>query len=352
MEDPDRFPDGLASVADQAHGLGMRFGLWVEPERVALTTIGQPGLADEAWLAGENGSYGADGSSAQICFGTAAAREWVLNELTALVDRVHPDYIKWDNNYWLNCNRDGHDHGSGDGGFAHVEGLYSVLGELRQRYPDLLIENVSGGGNRLDYGMAAFTDTAWMDDRTAPSTLVRHNLEGLIAAFPPAYLLSFLIDNSAEPMQFGTQVPHITRSRMPGILGLAYHRFIMNGELSEQIAGEIERYKTLRDTIADASGTLLGPQVPNTTEAPDGWDVVQEVADDRTRAIVFAFKADDDDGRLLVRPQNLSSDATYEATSMDSGSLGTASGAQLMRDGIEVVHSGGSRAHVIHLTAR
>ncbi|HMF98161.1 MAG TPA: alpha-galactosidase, partial [Vicinamibacterales bacterium] len=40
--DPDRFPSGLASLTDYAHGLGMKFGLWVEPERVALSTVERP----------------------------------------------------------------------------------------------------------------------------------------------------------------------------------------------------------------------------------------------------------------------------------------------------------------------
>ena len=46
--DPDRFPSGLASLADYAHGVGMKFGLWVEPERVSLATVDKPGLAQEA----------------------------------------------------------------------------------------------------------------------------------------------------------------------------------------------------------------------------------------------------------------------------------------------------------------
>jgi len=73
-----------------------------------------------------------------------------------------------------------------DGNFGHVNALYGLLSALRDRYPDLLIENVSGGGNRLDIGMLRYTDVAWMDDRTAPSVHVRHNIEGLTAVFPPA----------------------------------------------------------------------------------------------------------------------------------------------------------------------
>jgi hypothetical protein len=139
---------------------------------------------------------------------------------------------------------------------------------------------------------------------------------------------------------------------MPGILGLAYHRFLMTGDLSSQMADEIRRYKSVRDTIGRASGTLLGRQVPAADKAPDGWDVVQEVADDRRSALIFAFKANDDDGRLRVPAQNLLPDVTYEATSMDAGSLGRASGTALMMDGIEITHSGGSRAHVVTLIAR
>src|SRR5207237_6367330 len=93
-----------------------------------------------------------------------------------------------------------HSHGSTDGNFAHVHGLYAMLATLRERYPELLIENVSGGGNRLDVGMLRYTDVAWMDDRTAPSVHVRHNIEGLSAVFPPAYLLSFVTDQDAEPL--------------------------------------------------------------------------------------------------------------------------------------------------------
>ena len=48
--------------------------------------------------------------------------------------------------------------------------------------------------------MLRYTDVAWMDDHTAPSVHVRHNLEGLSTVFPPAYLLSFVTDHITEPL--------------------------------------------------------------------------------------------------------------------------------------------------------
>ena len=346
--DPDRFPSGLASLADYAHGVGMKFGVWVEPERVSLSTVGKPGLAQEPWLATRGNDYGS-ALNAQICIAGAAGRKWVMDQLVALIDRVRPDYLKWDNNFWINCDRAGHGHGPADGNMAHVQALYGILDELRRRYPDLLIENVSGGGARLDFGMMAFTDAAWMDDRTSPASHVRHNIEGLTFAFPPAYLLSFLIDADGEPIAGAEDLPLLVRSRAAGILGLTYRTDLMDDDTAELIKQQIAEYKTYRDTIAQANAKLLSAQAPVDSTS---WEVLQEVADDARSALVFGFKGDGQDGRLIVRPRGLLPGATYDVQSLDIGALGASRGDTLMQDGIELVHSGGSRAHVLILKAR
>jgi alpha-galactosidase len=348
VEDSDRFPASLASLSDYAHNLGMQFGIWVEPARVALSTVDKPGGSREAWLAQQGKVYG-HATTAQICLATEAARQWVLGKLVDLITRVRPDYLKWDENFWINCNRDGHGHGADDGPFQHTKALYKILAELRRQFPNLVIENVSGGGNRMDFGMLAYTDVAWMDDRTAPSTHVRHNLEGLAFAFPPAYLLSFLIDGEGEPIASGYDLSLFARSRMPGVLGVTYRSDRVDEATGEMLAQEIQQYKRLRDIIADANGTLLTAQAP----IADGtWDVLQEVTPGGSSAVIFAFKDNDQDGRLLVRPRGLRADAIYDVESLDAGAIGSAEGNALMQDGLEIVHSGTSRAHVLVLTAR
>ncbi len=347
--DPGRFPAGLVGMSDQAHSLGMKFGLWIEPERIALSTIHTPGLAQEPWLASEGGSYGTDGRTAQLCLASAQARKWVVNKIVNLIETLHPDYLKWDNNFWINCDRAGHGHGPNDGNYSHVLGLYQVLDEIRMRYPDLLIENVAGGGNRLDYGLLAYTDSAWMDDSTSPSEHVRHNLEGLSYAFPPAYLLSFVIDSEEEPISGGADFPQIVRSRDPGVLGVTYRWQDLDEATTLALAAEVGRYKLLRDTITQSSAMLLGVQAPL---QQDGWDIVQEVSADQRNALIFAFKSTADAGQIVVTPENLSVGATYDVTSLDNGVMGSASGADLMRDGVQLVHTAdGSRAHIIVFTA-
>src|SRR5262245_5612241 len=157
--DPARFPEGLRPLRDHAHELGMRFGLWVEPERVSLESLGEGGVSED-WLAKTDGQYGSD-HAAQICLSVTAARQWILDWLTPILDDVQPDYLKWDNNMWMNCNREGHEHGSTDGNFTQVNGMYRVLAGLRERSPDILIENVAVGCNRRDIGMLLHRDVGW-----------------------------------------------------------------------------------------------------------------------------------------------------------------------------------------------
>src|SRR5262245_32999407 len=345
--DPVRFPNGLKPLRDAAHQLGMQFGLWVEPERVNRSVLGPTGV-DERWLATHGGEYGSE-RTGQSGLATGAARQWLLVQLTALIDDVQPDYVKWDNNLWINCDRDGHGHGSADGNFAHVRGLYSMLSGVRARYPDLQIENVSGGGNRLDVGMLRYTDVAWMDDRTAPSAHVRHNIEGLSAVFPPAYLLSFVTDHDGEPLHDAPDLPLYFRSRMVGALGLCFRTSELSEEDAARIAREVDIYKNVRATLSVAAGPLLTAQAA-ATDGPE-WDVLQAAALNGD-AIVFAYSSDEASGTLTVKPAELQADATYAVDSVDAGELGTATGADLMANGIEIIQSPTTAAHILVLRAQ
>jgi alpha-galactosidase len=346
--DRARFPSGLRPLRDHAHAIGIKFGLWVEPERVNLSLVGSSGI-DEEWLVTSNGEYGSD-HAAQICLSNKAARAWILSWLTPLLDDLQPDYLKWDNNMWVNCTREGHEHGTNDGNFAQVNGLYDVLQTLRDQYPNLLIENVSGGGNRLDVGMLRYSDVAWMDDRTAPSVHVRHNLEGLSAVFPPAYLLSFVTDHEDEPLHQAPDIALYVRSRMGGVLGLCFRSPEFGDAEAANISHEIDIYKGLRDTLDSASASLLTTQA-NADNGP-AWDVMQATAGNDEAAVISAYQTDDGVDRINVKPVGLESTTTYSVVSVDTGLLGEATGAELMSAGIDIVQSPNSAAHILTLRAK
>lgn len=345
VADSDRFPNGLRPLADRAHMSGMKFGLWVEPGRVSLDTVGLDGLAQSEWLAQFNG-HNVTPSSGQLCYGSRGARQWVQQELYALIDAVQPDYLKWDNNAWINCNRTDHDHGPGDGNYAQVQGLYTIWQGLRDRYPDLLIENVADGGSRIDFGALRYTDVAWMDDRTTPAAHVRHNLESVSALFPPGYLLSFVIDDAVAPLAQSADPVAEFRSRMPGVLGFAYRSPGLLPRIGDEFAQAIQEYVGIRDILQTADAFLLTEQAPSTLPS---WDVLEELNATTGDAVLFAFQQPDANDRVLIRPRALRADASYAIRSLDSGDLGTALGADLMRDGIEIVQGDGTQAHVLAL---
>ncbi|MEW5981928.1 MAG: glycoside hydrolase family 36 protein [Acidobacteriota bacterium] len=341
--DPEKFPSGLRALADYAHARRLLFGIWVEPERISLEVSARLGIP-ASWLATEAGRYdpgqpASNQTHAQVCLGAQAARDWLVGRLSELLDKTQADYLKWDNNIWVTCTRTDHGHGAANGPFVHVQGLYDVLSRLRARYPNLLIENCSGGGNRLDLGMLAYTDVAWMDDRTSPSIRVRHNLEGLSAALPASYLLSFVMgeDGEFDPALW-------VRSRMPGVLGLG------DGSTAalEEVTAGISDYKKLRDFLLSPATYLLTPQVSGLTPSA-AWDVLEQHSAESGNAVLYAFQTLAGIDHAIVYPVGLVSDALYDVESLDGQIVGHATGEDLMVLGIGFSRAPESGAQVVLL---
>jgi hypothetical protein len=193
--------------------------------------------------------------------------------------------------------------------------------------------------------MLRYSDVGWMDDRSAPSIHVRHVLGGLSAVFPPQYLLSFVMEDEAEPLHAAADIPLYFRSRGVGVLGLCFPtRQFSEGALA-QMSSEVSIYKSTRDALVAPSATLLTPQA-----AADGgpaWDVLQTTSADRRTIVLSAIQWSEAEDEVTVKPQGLGKDSTYSVRSVDVGELGTATGAELMTDGVTIAHSPNSAAHLI-----
>ena len=347
--DPDRFPSGLRALTDYAHERGLKFGLWVEPERVWLDTVGRPGLAEELFLAQRDGAYqpgtpNDEVRDAQVCLADPRARGWVIERLTRLIDDVRPDNLKWDVNRWITCNRPGHGHPADGGNYAHTQALYEILALLRQRYPDLTIENCAGGGHRLDFALARLTDSAWMDDRSSPSSHVRRNLQGLYSLFPAEYLFSYVMPHHDEPVRGADDIPLLVRSRMPGMVGLAAEI----GDLGEREINELYQQfslvKSLRESQTAAVTYALTPQRPQGGE----WEVIQQVLPDSGTSYIFAFSQGAPD-TIIVSLRDIQGDRIYEVRSAERGTIGRVRGADLIAQGFEIARAPESAAQLLVL---
>jgi alpha-galactosidase len=277
----------------------------------------------------------------------------VLGQLIEFLDDTHPDYLKWDNNFWINCNRADHGHGAEDGNFQHMRGLHDLLSDLRDRYPDMDIENCASGGNRMSLDMLAYTDAAWVDDRTVPSRRVRHNLEGLSWLMPPAYLFSFAMAGDDEPVYDDPPLRDLStllRSRMSGILGGSWLASDMNEGTHAQIAKQIAFYKLIRPILQDGGSILLGGQLVDYPDAQwIGWDAVEHLSRRSGDAVVFAFDSADSSTSTLIKPRGLRSEADYDVESADFGPLGTVRGGELMSRGVQVDKTDLTKSHVLIL---
>ena len=156
----DAHPGGLGPLIEHVTGLGMEFGIWVEPEMVnpdsdlyrthpewALTTDGyEPVLARHQLV---------------LDLANPEAFEHVLGQLDTLLRDDDIAFVKWD------MNRD-HIAGSGGDGVAGTHrqtlAVYRLLDELRTRHPDVEIESCSSGGARIDHEILARTVRVWTSD--------------------------------------------------------------------------------------------------------------------------------------------------------------------------------------------
>jgi alpha-galactosidase len=129
------------------------------------------------------------------------------------------------------------------------------------------------------------------------------------------------------------------------VLGLCFRTGQFSEAAREQIAKEIAIYKTTRDALGAGAATLLTPQAA----AEDGpsWDVMQTASAGGRTIVLSAIQWSEAEGKVTVKPKGLDRRATYSVRSVDAGELGTATGAELMTDGVTVVQSPNSAAHII-----
>lgn len=153
--DRDVWPDGLHPLVDHVRGLGMDFGLWVEPEMVNLDSDLVRSHPD--WVLG-----GVDAWRHQhvLDLQQPGAYAHVRDALLALLAEYPIGYLKWDHN------RDVVDavHDGTPAVHGQTLALYRLLDELRAAHPGLEIESCASGGGRVDAGVLARTDRIWPSD--------------------------------------------------------------------------------------------------------------------------------------------------------------------------------------------
>ncbi|HUE21727.1 MAG TPA: alpha-galactosidase, partial [Bryobacteraceae bacterium] len=331
---PQKFPNGLKGLIGYVNGLGMKFGLWVEPEMVNPNS--ELYRAHPDWAMHFNDRPRSEARN-QLILNMARddVRDHIFTVLDKLVSENHIEFLKWD------MNRHFGEPGWPEVAVAeqkqiwvkYVDNVYNIIDRLRAGHPGLEIESCSGGGGRVDLGILKRVDEVWTSDNTEAFDRLRIQ-EGFTNAYAPKVMMAWVTD---VPNLNGRSTPLKYRFlvAMQGSLGIGSnlnHWTDADFALAARMVG-ID--KEIRATVQQ--GDLYRLFSPREGE----FTANQYVAQDGKQAVLFAFLHSQQylHPMPLVYLRGLDERAVYRVRTIDdklAGKFETASGSYLMNHGIEL----------------
>ena len=258
--DPQKFPEGLDGFITRLRGLGLDFGLWIEPESVSPKA--QLAQDHPEWILRTDGLEPVlVRNQLLLDLSRDDVREFIWSTLDRLLSTYDIKYLKWD------ANRPRLDSGDQrrdlDG--RVVANLYAILDRLRDRHPSVYVEGCAGGGARVDLGMASRVDTLWPSDNTAPLDRLRIQ-EGFRTGFAPHLMSSWVTDASGTHDGRERSLDFRFHVAMAGVLGIGADLSRWTDEQLKTATRHIEQYKGFRELIANSKvyGLSAGVQYVGT----------------------------------------------------------------------------------------
>jgi len=337
----DRFPEGIRAVGEHVHAHGMKFGIWCEIEA----------LGPNAQLAQDRPDFVAERDGERlgcVCFGNPDVQEWAYRTLARLINEYGANWIKVDFNLdpRAGCNRTDHGHGAGDGLYAHYQGYYGVMERVRRDYPEVVLENCSSGGLRIDLGIARRTYMAFLSDPDWPD----HDLQifwGASTMLAPNVLLHWTYSHwrHLTPPPYQTFNPHdpaltpkkwdyYTRISMLGLYGLSQRLPDLPEWLAQRVVEQNAIYKNhVRRFVKEADLYRLTKQ-PRRNGSGDRWAAFQYTLPDRSEHLLFVFRLPGAEAERAIRLLDLDPDRTYTLRGLEGEWNLQLTGRALMEEGV------------------
>lgn len=338
-----RFPSGIRSLSDYVHAKGMKFGLWCEIE----------GLGVKADLRGSHPQFVAERDGAflgYVCLGGEEAQRWAYDTLAGMIGDYDCDWIKIDFNLdpGEGCNCAGHGHGPEDGLYAHYQGLYRVFEQIRERFPEVVLESCSSGGLRTDLGTMEQMHVSFLSD----PDYSEHQLQvfwGASLILPPQRCLHWAWsttcgEGDARPfptMDFSN--PDLSeaafkfhmRVAMLHTTGYSHPLEQYDARTLDAMREQIAFYKEhVRDAIRGGAYYRLTPQADRSGQGA-GWNAFQYAKRDETgEGCLFVFRLSNGEAAARIVLEGLEADQRYALQDADTGATIVRTGAELMGEGL------------------
>ena len=305
VTDEKKLGESLPHLVSRINALGMKFGLWVEPEMVsehsdlyrdhpdwALTIPGRKPILGRSQLV--------------LDFSRKEVVDTIYEKLCAILDSANIEYIKWDYN---RCIAEVFSPSADDQGrvlYDYMLGLYDLLERLIKRYPGLLIEGCAGGGGRFDAGMLYYTPQIWCSDNT--DAIDRLQIQyGTSFGYPAAAMGAHV--SVCPNHQNGRITPFHTRAvvAMSGTFGYELDPAKLTEEEKHQVRDQVALFHKLAPLIQNGRYFRLTNPAENLCAA---WEILSE---DR-RQVLLNVVIQDVHGNMAIpyiRLQGLESGRMY-----------------------------------------
>ena len=272
-----KLPHGLNGLAKKINKLGMKFGLWFEPEAVNLdsklykehpdwvieSTLVKPSLCRNELL---------------LNLAKKEVQDYIIGNVSATLSSANIEYVKWDMNRHMSDIPN--DVNVGEFFHRYILGLYRILKAINERFPNVLIEGCASGGNRFDLGILCYCPQIWASDDTDAHE--RLNIErGYLYGYPPSTLSNHV--SSSINHQALRDINIDTRYHVAsfGVLGYELMFSELNKFEKAQCKKLIEIYKNNRDLFQFGDFYEL--------ESTNGHILWQVNNKDKTKAVVGEF---------------------------------------------------------------
>jgi melibiase-like protein len=320
---PQKFPHGLAYIADAAHKQGLRFGPWVDWTQAALSTnpgalnVRAPRVSD--WLVSDLPPEWKpeEFKGETVDLGVPDAHDYLEQEVNRIITDNHLDMLEHDG-YLVaqGCIRNDHPHAplnqstakithdsgfdfviannSTDVSYHAVRAYYDIHAKMRRQHPGLIFEVCNDGGRMVDFGSAAHADYFSITDTYDPLSN-RRAFYDTSYMLPPAMLESYV---EKWPTPRLANFLYMLRSGMMGWVSVMIDTSTWTPEQHNAARSAIALYKEkLRPLIRDA-------QLYHISARPDGvhWDGMEYWDPARRQGVLFAFRGtiDREDDHVFV----------------------------------------------------
>lgn len=280
----NKLPGGIKGLADKIEAIGMKFGLWFEPEMVSKDSDLYRAHPD--WIIQTPGRRASPSRNQHVL---DYSRKEVVDHIYSLLEKVLSEakisYVKWDmNRYITECYSDDKDEKSQGKVFhQYILGVYDLYDRLTSRFPHILFESCSSGGARFDPGIMYYAPQTWTSDDT--DAIERLKIQyGTSMLYPISSMGAHV---SAVPnQQVGRTTPIDTRANVAffGVFGYELDLTELTDMEKTKVKQQVAFYKAHRSLIL--TGRFYRISSPFEDKAVS-WIIVSE---DKSEAIAGYYK--------------------------------------------------------------